>query len=291
MSDDTAGAFKATYAELYDRHLVPMLFAPYAPIFAERAKRLGPRSILEIAAGTGIATRELAQTLPAGVPITATDLNQPMIDRARAKPGVADITWQQADAMELPFPDESFDLIVCQFGVMFFPDKQASFREASRILQHGGTYLFAVWDDWKKMPNAPLAIAADVVGKMLGCHPSSLVNPPYHHEETIRADLCAAGFRHVDIQRITQPAAAASAQEAAVATVHGSLIRTAIEVADPERLGEATDAVEQALRTKFGEGPIAGATNALMVAAEKPLASRERARRHANGCRRSPTVP
>ena len=191
--------------------------------------------------------------MPAGVLITATDLNQAMIDRAMAKPGVADITWQQADGMELPFPDESFDLIVCQFGVMFFPDKQASFREASRVLQHGGTHLFAVWNDWKKMPNAPLAIAADVVAEMLGCDPSSLVNPPYHHEDTIRVDLCAAGFRRVDIQRITPSAEAASAQEAAVATVDGSLIRTAIEAADPERLEEATDAVEQACERSLAE--------------------------------------
>jgi ubiquinone/menaquinone biosynthesis C-methylase UbiE len=272
MSEDMTGAFKATYAELYDRHLVPMLFAPYAPILAERAKMLGPRNILEIAAGTGIATRELAQTLPAGVPITATDLNQPMIDRARVRPGVANITWQQADAMKLPFPDASFDLIVCQFGVMFFPDKQASFREASRVLRQGGTYRFAVWDAWKKMPSAPLTIAADVVGDMLGLDPSSLVNPPYHCEETIRADLGAANFRRIDIQRITQPAMAASARDAPIAAVHGSLIRTAIVAVDPERLDEATDAVERALRAKLGKGPIDVVTNALIVAAEKPLA-------------------
>jgi ubiquinone/menaquinone biosynthesis C-methylase UbiE len=91
-----------------------------------------------------------------------------MIDIARTKPGIENIAWQQADAMKLPFPDNSFDLIVCQFGVMFFPDKQASFREASPVSRPGGTYLFIVWDNWKEMANAPLAIAADVVGELLG---------------------------------------------------------------------------------------------------------------------------
>jgi ubiquinone/menaquinone biosynthesis C-methylase UbiE len=270
MSDDTAGAFKTTYAELYDRHLVPLQFAPYAEVLAGRSKVLGPRAILETAAGTGIATRELARILP-GVPIIATDLNQPMIDRAEAKPGMANVTWQCADAMKLPFPDASFDLLVCQFGVMFFPDKQASFREALRILQHGGKYIFVVWDDWKKMTHAPLAIAADVVGEMLKCDPALLVNPPYHDEDIIRADLIAAKFQRIDIERITQPATAASAREAAIATVHGSLISTVIETADAGRLGEATGAVERALQLKFGTGPVVGATNALMVVAEKPL--------------------
>jgi SAM-dependent methyltransferase len=235
MSDDTAGAFKTTYAELYDHHLVPLQFAPYAEVLAARSKVLGPRAILETAAGTGIATRELARIL-SGVTIIATDLNQPMIDRAKAKPGMPNVTWQCADAMKLPFPDASFDLLICQFGVMFFPDKQASFREASRVLQHGGKYIFIVWDDWKKMTHAPLAIAAEVVGEMLRCDPALLVNPPYHDEDTIRADLIAAKFQRIDIEHITQPATAASAREAAIATVHGSLIRTVIEKTDAGRL-------------------------------------------------------
>lgn len=270
MSDETAGAFKATYAELYDRHLVPLLFAPYARNLSDRAKALGPRKVLETAAGTGVVTQAMARTLPNGVSVTATDLNEPMIDRARTKPGMANVTWRQADAMQLPFADETFDLIVCQFGVMFFPDKQASFREASRVLQPGGTYMFAVWDDWKRMADAPLAIAADAVAELLECDPSSLVNPPYHDEATVRADLQAAKFQSIQIDRVEQPAVAASARDAAVATVHGSLIRTAIEASQPERIHEVTDVVERAFRARFGNGQVMGMTNALVIAAEKP---------------------
>jgi SAM-dependent methyltransferase len=267
MSEDEAGAFGSTYAELYDRYLVPLLFAPYAGILADRAKALAPHSVLETAAGTGVLTQELARVLPTGVTITATDLHQPMIDRASVKPGMERITWQQADAMILPFPEKSIDLIICQFGVMFFPDKPISFHEAARILKSRGHYLFVVWDDWKKMADAPLAIAADVVAEMLGCNPASLVNPPYHDEATIRADLKAAQFQRIEIRRVERPATSASAREAALATVHGSLIRIVIEAKYPGRLDEATDGVERAFRTKFGEGEVAGGTSGLIVTA------------------------
>jgi SAM-dependent methyltransferase len=195
-----------------------------------------------------------------------------MIDIGRTKSGMTNVVWRQADAMKLPFADGGFDLVVCQFGVMFFPDKGASFEEVSRVLRLGGTYLFVLWDNWKEMPAAPLALAADVVGEMLGCDPSTLVNPPYHDENTIRADLTSAGFQRITIERITQSAEAASAREAAIVTVHGSLIRTVIESTAPERFADATDAVERAMRARFGDGHIAGSTVALMVMAEKPLA-------------------
>ena len=269
MPEDTEAAFRATYAELYDRHLVPLLFAPYAGYLADRVKAHKPRSVLETAAGTGILSQALAQTLPAEVAITATDLNQPMIDHACTKSATTCVTWQQADAMRLPFPNESFELIVCQFGVMFFPDKQASFREAARVLMPRGRYLFAVWDDWKGMPAAPLAIVADVVAAMLGCDPASLVNPAYHDEATLRHDLAAAQFEQIKVERVMLPAAVASTREAALATVHGSLIRTVIETQYPGRLDEATVAVERALAAKFGKGAVAGWTSALIVTAER----------------------
>ena len=270
MTDDKAAAFAGTLAEFYNRYLVPFLFAPYAEVVADRANGLRPRRVLETAAGTGVVTEALSRTLPSDVVITATDLNLPMIERGKARPGMERVVWQQADAMKLPFSDAAFDLIVCQFGVMFFPDKQASFRESFRVLAPSGTYLFVLWDDWATMADSPNWTAALAVGDMLGRDPHTLLNPGYFDEPTIRADLEAVGFRDVSIDRIARPSRAASARDAAVITVQGSLLRTAIEAADSSRLGEATDAVERIMRTRFGEGTVEGTNKALVVTTTKP---------------------
>jgi SAM-dependent methyltransferase len=270
MSSDKVTAFAGSFAEYYDRYLVPLLFAPYADVVADRARALLPHRVLETAAGTGVLTEALASKLPTEVTITATDLSEPMIERGKVRPGMERVNWQQADAMKLPFVDGSFDLIVCQFGVMFFPDKRASFKESFRVLRPGGTYLFVVWDDYANMSNSPGWIAAETVGDMLGRDPHTLVNPPYFDEPTIHADLTAAGFRDVRINRIARTAKAASARDAAVITVQGSLLRTAIEAADPSRLGEATKAVEQVMFARFGEGPVEGETTALIITTTKP---------------------
>jgi ubiquinone/menaquinone biosynthesis C-methylase UbiE len=192
MSSDKVTAFAGTLAEFYDRYLVPLNFAPYAKVMADRAMALLPRRVLETAAGTGVVTEALARILPNDVTITATDLNQAMIERGKVRPGMERVNWQQADAMKLPFPDGAFNLIMCQFGVMFFPDKRASFNEAFRVLTPGGTYLFVLWDDYANMPDSPAWIAAQTVGDMLRRDPHTLVNPRYFDEPTIRADLTAA---------------------------------------------------------------------------------------------------
>jgi ubiquinone/menaquinone biosynthesis C-methylase UbiE len=139
----TAAPFTGSFPELYDRYLVPMNFAPYARRLAERVGAIAPRSVLETAAGTGAVTRELTRVLPPDVAITATDLNQPMIALAQAKLGSDRIRWQEADALDLPFPENAFDVVLCQFGVMFFPDKRRAFREALRVLRTGGDFLSA----------------------------------------------------------------------------------------------------------------------------------------------------
>jgi SAM-dependent methyltransferase len=218
----------------------------------------------------GVVTEALARILPTDVTITATDLNEPMIELGKVRAGMERVNWQQADAMKLPFPDGSFDLIVCQFGVMFFPDKRESFVETFRVLTLGGRYVFVLWDDYANMSDSPAWIAAQTVGDMLRLDPHTLVNPPYFDEPTIRADLTAAGFRDVRVDRITRTARAALALDAAVITVQGSLLRTAIETADPSRLGEATKAVEQVMLARFGEGPVQGETKALIVTTTKP---------------------
>jgi SAM-dependent methyltransferase len=269
MTVDKVAAFGGTLAEYYDRYLVPLNFAPYAELVADRAKALNPHHVLETAAGTGIVTEALSRTLPSSVAITATDLNLQMIERGKARSGMERVVWQQADAMKLPFADAAFDLIICQFGVMFFPDKQASFRECFRILAPGGTYLFVLWDDYDAMPRSPLWIATLEVADKLGCDPRTLLNPGYYEEPTIRADLSAANFHEVRVEQIARPARATSAREAAVITVQGSLLRTAIEAADPSRLTEMTDAVELRMRARFGDGPVVGENKALIVTASK----------------------
>ena len=270
MPTDKAAAFGGTLAELYDRHLVPLIFAPYAAVVADRAKRLSLRRVLETAAGTGVATEALVRALPSDVAITATDLNQAMIERGKARPGMTRVHWRQADALKLPFADGAFDLVVCQFGVMFFPDKRAAFSETLRVLTSGGVWLFVVWDAHERSPDNPLWIAAQTVGAMLKRDPHTLLSPGYFDEPVIRADLTAAGFRDVTVDQVTRPARSPSAEEAATITVHGSLLRTAIEAADPSRLGEATKAVERALSAHFGTSAIDGMSKALIVTATKP---------------------
>jgi ubiquinone/menaquinone biosynthesis C-methylase UbiE len=135
--------FVGAIPDLYDRLLVPLIFQEYANDLAGRVGRLKPPSLLEIAAGTGVLTRATAPLLNPEARIVATDLNQPMLDVAMEKqPGDSRIVWRQADALALPFDDETFDAVTCQFGAMFFPDKVQGYREARRVLKPGGHFLF-----------------------------------------------------------------------------------------------------------------------------------------------------
>lgn len=147
MSDPNVdAAFVGTIPQLYERYLVPLIFEPYAADLASRVAHCQPSSVLEIATGTGVVTRQLAMVLPSGVSIVATDLNQSMLDQAAAVGIARPVAWQQANAMQLPFPDGAFDVVVCQFGVMFFQDKARAYSEAKRVLRPGGRFLFNVWD-------------------------------------------------------------------------------------------------------------------------------------------------
>src|SRR5262245_29489526 len=134
--------FTGSIPELYEKHLVPLIFDQYAEDLVRRLAVYAPRRVLELAAGTGVVTRRMAASLPAHTSIVATDLNQPMLDHAARVGTVRPVEWRQADAMQLPFADASFDVVVCQFGVMFFPDKRHAFAEAHRVLAPDGVFIF-----------------------------------------------------------------------------------------------------------------------------------------------------
>ncbi|MER9305300.1 class I SAM-dependent methyltransferase [Mesorhizobium sp. M0293] len=260
--------FTGSIPEIYDRAMVPLIFEPYAQDLAERVSKLGPQSVLEVAAGTGVVTRALAARLPAQTRIVATDLNQPMLDHARTR--MTDdprIIWQQADAQALPFEDARFDAVVCQFGAMFFPDRVAAYGQVRRVMRPGGHFLFNVWSAIEENEFAEEATRA--LGDFFPADPPRfMARTPhgYHNADVIRADLHAAGFRDVTIEPLGAVSAAPSPYEAAVAYCQGTPLRAEIE-ARGGSLEEVTRHVANAMGKRFGEGPVRGRIRALVVTA------------------------
>ncbi|MBR0801512.1 methyltransferase domain-containing protein [Bradyrhizobium jicamae] len=260
--------FAGSVPQLYDRLMVPMIFAPYASDLALRIKGHRPRDLLEIAAGTGAVTTVLATELPE-THITATDLNEPMLAQAKTHlAGKTNISWQQADALSLPFGDARFDAVACQFGAMFFPDRVKGYVEARRVLRPGGRFLFNVWDKIEEND------FADVMQQTMhlvfpGDPPQFMARTPhgYHDPVRIRDDLTAAGFRDIDIETVTHRSPAASAQDAAIAYCQGTPMRGEIEARGEPGLEVATHRVVEALARRFGNGPIDGKIQALVISA------------------------
>jgi len=259
--------FAGSIPEIYDRFLVPLIFETYARDLAARVARVGSTNVLETAAGTGVLTRAMASQLPAGARVTATDLNQPMLDRAISSLSAdTRITWRQADALALPFPDERFDAVVCQFGAMFFPDKVAAYREARRVLEPGGTFFFSVWD--KIADNEFAAVVTQALATVFPEDPPRFMTRTphgYHDVEQIREELNAAEFARISMETVDGKSVAPSPREPAIAYCQGTPLRNEITERDASRLEEATDKAAQALADRFGLGPIEGRIRACVI--------------------------
>src|SRR5215475_342897 len=178
---ETDKVFAGSIPENYDRYMVPLIFEPYAADIGRRAASLSPSAVLETAAGSGVVTRALAPRLPQGASYVVTDLNQPMVDHAASRqPPDTRIEWRQADALALPFRDAAFDLVCCQFGAMFFPDRISGYREARRVLKPGGHFLFNVWDRIEEnvfaddVTNALAKIFSERSAALFGTHAARL---------------------------------------------------------------------------------------------------------------------
>lgn len=267
---DTPGidtAFVGSVPQLYEHYMVPLFFEPYAPDLALRTVQRHPSHVLEIAAGTGVVTRHLAKSLPAGVTIVATDLNQMMLDKAAAEGTARPVEWRQADALNLPFSDESFDVVVCQFGAMFFPDKARAFAEARRVLRSGGRFIFNVWDQIDHND-----FAATVTEELATIFPDDpprfLARTPhgYHDPSVIAQDLAQGGFtRPPQVTTISARSRADSPRIPAVAYCQGSPLRGEIEARGPSRLSEATDRAASAIARLFGSEAVDGKIQAHIV--------------------------
>jgi ubiquinone/menaquinone biosynthesis C-methylase UbiE len=200
LMTSNAASFVGNIPHHYDEGLGPVVFVDYA---ADMARRVGARPVshvLETAAGTGIVSRQLRNVLPANAQLTATDLNPPMVEVARTKfQSREKVDLRSADAMALPFPDGAFDAVVCQFGVMFFPDKAKSYQEVNRVLAPGGRYLFNVWDSHRYNPFG--RIAHEVTGSFFPANPPQFYNVPfsYHQIDPIKQSLIDAGFSDLQI--------------------------------------------------------------------------------------------
>lgn len=266
--------FAGSIPEIYDRLMVPLIFEPYARDLAGRIAKAAPQDVLETAAGTGVLTRALASQLPASTRLVATDLNQPMLDRARAQDSAQTspgrITWRQADALALPFEDQHFDVVACQFGAMFFPDKVQGYKEAHRVLKPGGQFLFNVWDRISENEFADTVTEALAV-LFPNDPPRFMARTPhgYHDPDRIRDELNAAGFTTVAIDAVDATSKAASPRDPAIAYCQGTPLRNEIEARDASRLQDATEQVAQALAHRFGHGAIEGRIRALVITATR----------------------
>ena len=268
---DSDKVFSGSIPKLYEQYMVPMIFESYAEDLVNRVASRSVARVLEIAAGTGVVTRKLASVLPENVAIVATDLNQPMLDLASAIGTRRPVEWRQADAMQLPFPDASFDTVVCQFGVMFFPEKSKAFAQAHRVLRPGGIFIFNVWDriEENEFTDTVTTALASVFPQD---PPRFMTRTPhgYYDHRIIERDLAAGGFLvSPRIDTVAARSRAISPRIPAVAFCQGTPLRSEIESRDAARLGEATDIATEAIAMRFGRGAIDGKIQAHVVVVEK----------------------
>ena len=266
---ETDKVFAGSIPQNYDRYLVPLIFESFAEDIAQRVAALSPTTVLETAAGSGVVTRALTPRLSPNARYVVTDLNQPMLDYAATRQAVDNrISWRKADALALPFEDAAFDLICCQFGVMFFPDRQSGYQEAKRVLKPGGCFLFNVWDRIEEN-----VFADDVTIALAEVFPNDpprfLARTPhgYHDTALIRNELEKAGFSRVTIETRADQSRASSPRVPAVAYCQGTPLRSEIEARDADKLETATNYAASKIANRHGSGEVTAKIQAHVIVA------------------------
>ena len=252
--------------EVYERCLGSALFEPFAHHVADLVAALRPATVLELAAGTGLVTRELVDRLP-GAAITATDLNRAMVEWGASR--VPEATWQVADAQQLAFEDASFDVAVCQFGVMFFPDRPGAFAEAARVLRPGGAFVFTTWD---RIAGSELpARVEQAFARVLPDSPPdfmSRIPHGYHDPEQVRRDVLAGGLEVERLEHVVLRGRAASARTLVEGFGQGSPLH--FQLAERGDVDDIVAAAAAELTAELGTGPVDGEIAAFVATARRP---------------------
>ena len=261
--------FSGSVPASYDRLMVPLIFQPYADELARRSAEFHPKHILEAAAGTGVVTEAIHHALP-DAEIVATDLNQPMLDIAARRLAPDKVRYVAADAQDLPFEARTFDLVVCQFGAMFFPDRVRAHSEARRVLRDGGHYLLAIWD---RIETSPLsAIAQDTLIELFPDDPPLFMREgPFSYSDpaAIERDLRTAGFSTVQIETVDKRSRAASAYDAAAALCYGTPMGVELQDREPGSLDRVVDILQRKFQAFEQDGAIDAAMSAHIVTATR----------------------
>jgi len=247
--------FSGAVPALYHAHLGPVLFEPYAEELVGRLPHREALRVLELACGTGIVSRRLREALPPSATLVVSDLNEAMVAFARDAATIGGIEWVQADAQALPFPDRSFDVVVCQFGLMFLPDKVQGFREAHRVLAEGGTLIASVWRSTEENPGARVAQAA--LNRLFPDDPPRFIEAVphgYHDLVQIEADMRAAGWREMRFESVAFEREAESAETFAGGFVLGTPLRFWLEERGAD-LAHVTQEMAAALAELGGARP------------------------------------
>jgi len=263
-------AFVGSIPENYDRYLGPTLFEPYAADLVTRVDVPGGGAVLELACGTGIVTRRLRDRLAASTKLVATDLNEPMMSHASRKfREDENVKWRQADATDLPFSDQSFDAVICQFGLMFVPDKPQAIQEAHRVLKPGGKFLFSVWDSIER--NDFPRVAHETISKFFDDNPPDFYQIPFsfHDRLEIESLLTETGFKEIEFTLLPLNSNAASARDLTQGLVHGNPIITAIRERNEAMIPEIEKSVFEAVVANFGEAPVQARMQALIFSATR----------------------
>ena len=276
MTSISNSPFTGSIPDHYDHYLGPMYFEPYAIDIVERFDPSVMRTVLELGCGTGRVTRHLQRVLPANATLISSDFSPDMLAMAKEKLKGLNIDWRIIDAQQLPFDDNSIDLVVCCFAYMFVENKTKAFAEAYRVLKPGGMFLFSTWD--KLELNAPSYIFRMIVKTYLTDNLPETYKLPYgfNDPDVIRELLENAGFLSITIEHVVKTAISDTAMEAAIGLSNGGSLYNEIMNRNPAWIEEITEKLEKELTEKYGASPMMAPMSAVVCkafASKSPNAS------------------